>query len=290
MRRGTAPAALVLTAIVLTACSSPSSTPSAAGPTRSASSTPSASSAAPTPTPAAPKALTARLLPWRLPYAVGREAVFGLGRRAVVAGGLVAGDSSTDGVFTLDLETGSTRTAAPLAVPVHDTAGALAGGRLLVVGGGNATEQDVVQATSAGRHTWSVVGRLPQARSDLTALRIGRRVVVLGGYDGTSVALPDLVATTDGADWLQVGTLPVPVRYAAGVTLAGAGYLFGGERGGIMQRAVQRIDARGRASVVARLPVPLGHAVAVRFGARILVAGGRLTQTRLTDRMWWFDP
>ncbi|GCD92252.1 hypothetical protein NLS1_42580 [Nocardioides sp. LS1] len=227
-------------------------------------------------------------MPWRLPFPVGREAVVPTGHGYVVAGGLVAGDQSTDQVFTLDPRTGRTRARPPLGVPVHDTAGVALGGRVLVVGGGNSTEQDVVQ--QRGPHGWRVTGHLPQPRSDLTVVTVGDQALALGGYDATTVAVPDVVATRDGVHWRRVGTLPVPVRYAAGVVLSHAVLLFGGERAGVMQRAVQRVDADGHVRVVARLPVALGHAVAVRVGERVLVVGGRLTQDRVTGRMWWFDP
>jgi N-acetylneuraminic acid mutarotase len=158
----------------------------------------------------------------------------------------------------------------------------------LVLGGGNSAEQDVVQASGPGGFT--VSGHLPQPRSDLSAAKLDGRVVVLGGYDATSVAVPGITTSRDGDRWRTVGSLPVPVRYAASAVHDDAVWLFGGERAHVMQRAVQRITPTGRAVVVARLPVPLGHAAAVEVGSRILLIGGRLTDTTLTDRMWWFDP
>jgi N-acetylneuraminic acid mutarotase len=50
------------------------------------------------------------------------------------------------------------------------------------------------------------------------------------------------------------------------------------------------VDSNGHTALVARLPVALGHAAAVRFGDRILVVGGRRDATHVTDQMWWFDP
>jgi N-acetylneuraminic acid mutarotase len=114
--------------------------------------------------------------------------------------------------------------------------------------------------------------------------------MVLGGYDATQVAVPGIITSRDGARWRTVGRLPVPVRYAASVVHDNAVWLFGGERDHVMQRAVQRVTATGRAHVVARLPVPLGHAVAAEVGSRILVIGGRPSYSTLTDQMWWFDP
>ena len=54
---------------------------------------------------------------------------------------------------------------------------------------------------------------------------------------------------------------------------------------------VQAVDLdTGRTRIVARLPVPLGHAMATTVGSRILLVGGRVTANRQTDAMWWFDP
>ena len=233
--------------------------------------------------------LRVRQLAWRLPGPLAREAV--IKERAlhvVVAGGLVGADSSTATAYTLDLRNGRTHALGSLAVPVHDTAGAELGGRELVIGGGNASEQAVVQ--TRGRNGWLVTGRLPSARSDLSAVVLAGRVLVLGGYDGTSPALADVLAG-DGRHWKVVGRLPVPVRYTAVAVSHGAVWLFGGERNGTMVDLVQRVDpGSGHARVVARLPRPLGHASAVPFGGRILVVGGRVSADVATDRMWWFDP
>jgi N-acetylneuraminic acid mutarotase len=220
---------------------------------------------------------------------VAREAVLGDSGLVTVAGGLVAGNASTASAYTLDLRTGRTRTLPDLAVPVHDTAGAIGARQRLVVGGGSSSEQDVVQRWSRGR--WSVVGHLPQARSDLSAVVVAGRVVVLGGYQGSSPAVAGIVSSGDGVAWRRIGTLAVPVRYAATAVTGGKIWLFGGEVNHAMQSSVQRVDpVSGKARVVALLPGALGHAVAVNLGGRILLVGGRTSSTALTRRMWWFDP
>jgi len=277
--------ATTLPVLLVTACSGGGQSDHPA--TRAPSASPP-HSVATAPVPASPRHLVVRTERWRLPYAVAREATAPLGQgRFVVAGGLLAGDSSTDRTLVIDPTAGRVTTAASLPVPVHDTAGLALGGRVLVVGGGNASEQGTVQA-SAG-HAWTVVGHLPQPRSDLTAVPVGGRALVLGGYDGTSTAMSAILASGDGRHWRRVGTLPLPVRYAASAVVGRSVWLFGGERAGVEQRAVQEVGADGHARVVARLPVPLGHAVAVPLGGRILLAGGRPTAGSVTDRMWWFD-
>lgn len=229
--------------------------------------------------------------PWRLPGPIAREAVVPLtgGDRVVVAGGLLPDDTSAATTYTLDLASGQVSKGPALPVPVHDTAGALVGSRPLVLGGGNAAEQAVVQAR--GPRGWTIVSRLPTARSDLAAVSVGGRVLVIGGYDGTSPALADVLASRDGVHWTRIGRLPEPVRYPGVAVADGAVWVFGGERSGAEVDTVQRIDAAtGQARVVGHLPHPLGHEAAVVLGSRILLAGGRTTATTLTGRMWWFDP
>ncbi|MDH2414170.1 hypothetical protein [Nocardioides sp. CER19] len=280
-------------ALVLGACSAPGAgTGSSAAPlTRTEtprSSTPTEGAASPPGTPSAPRRLRVRSAGFRLPTAVGREAVAGSGCSAVVAGGLVGGDSSISNAYRVDLHRGRVTQLPPLPVPVHDTAGGTAG-RALVIGGGNSSEQSVVQGWDGNR--WKIDGHLPRPRSDLVAATVDGQVIIAGGYDGTRPAEADILSSTDGHAWKVTGTLPVPVRYPASTVSDGAIWLFGGEAGGTLQTAIQRIDpSTGHARVAGRLAVRLGHAVAIAFGTRILIAGGRTGTNSPTDRMWWFDP
>jgi hypothetical protein len=280
-------------ASLVTACSgspAPSAKPArhvTSNATASPVGTPSAAASAPAHRPR----LHVSRLPGHLPVPLAREAVLdprGTGP-VTVAGGLLAGDTSSSATYVLDLATGSATASGQLPVAVHDTAGAVVQGRGLVLGGGNASEQAVVQSRGPGG--WRTVGRLPSPRSDLTAVSGGGgRVLVLGGYDGTSPALADVLVSRDGRRWRTFARLPVPVRYAATAVAGGAVWSFGGERDGAMTDVVQRVDLRtGQAAVVHHLRHPLGHAVAVPLGGRVLLIGGRLTTDRLTSRMWWFD-
>jgi hypothetical protein len=230
-------------------------------------------------------------LPGRLPQPLAREAVISgaAPSHAVIAGGLVAGDTSTRATYRLDLRTGHSTRLPNLPTAVHDTAGSLASGHALVIGGGNAMEQSVVQAR--GARGWRVIGHLPSPRSDLTAVSSSGTTYVVGGYDGTTPAMADVLRSRDGRGWTTVAELPVPVRYAATVLVGTSLWVFGGEVAGTMVHVVQHIDLRtGRASVAHHLPVPLGHSVAIRLGGRVLLIGGRTTAGRTTSRMWWFRP
>ncbi|MFZ2013031.1 MAG: kelch repeat-containing protein [Nocardioides sp.] len=299
MRR---PAAVLLASpvlVLLAACGSgatdaaptqsPTPTTAAATGSSAAASSGTTAGASTTPPPFRPTRAVATTEPWHLPYAAGRQAVVPTGAgQVLVAGGLLAGDQSTDRVVRVDLAQGKVRALPALAVPVHDVAGGLAGSTPLVVGGGNATEQDVVQAWRG--HSWRVTGHLPTSRSDLSVVQHGTTPWVVGGYDGSGTPLTVLALAADGSSRLE-GRLAEGVRYAATAVLGHTAYVFGGEVLGRELGDVQALDlSTGRTRVVARLPVPLGHAMAATLGGRILLVGGRVTPDRQTGAMWWFDP
>jgi hypothetical protein len=239
--------------------------------------------------PFVPHTATVSTAHWTLPTASGRQAVVPVGNHTVVlAGGLVAGDQSTDEALRIDLTTGRTERLQSLAVPVHDVAGGLVGGAPAVVGGGNATEQDVVQVLTDS--AWHVTGHLPTTRSDLSVVQQGAQAFVIGGYDGTGVPTAVLRLAADGSS-APAGHLVRGVRYAATARIGRTAYVFGGEVLGAELDGVQAVDlATGRTRVVARLPVPLGHAMAAAVGSRILLVGGRVSPDQQTAAMWWFDP
>ena len=276
---------MTVTALLAAGCTT---SPPAAAPRSSRVATPNPSVSGPARPPAR---LRVRQLALRLPRPVAREALAWTAdpSRVLVAGGLLAEDVSSASTYTLDLRTGRSRVLHDLPTPVHDTAAATLAGATLVIGGGNASEQSVVQGRRGKR--WTLVGHLPSARSDLAAPAGGGRVYVVGGYDGGSPALADVLVSADGKRWSTAARLPVPVRYAATALVGTSLWVFGGERNGSMVDAVQRVDlATGRARVVAHLRHVLGHAVVVRLGDRVLVVGGRTAPDRLTSRMWWFAP
>ncbi|WP_310963046.1 Kelch repeat-containing protein [Nocardioides terrisoli] len=236
-----------------------------------------------------PGSATATIVRWRLPEPVAREVIASAsGTRVIVAGGMRADDTSTARSYRLDLSTGRTTSAPALAVPVHDAAGGAWAGLPGVFGGGNASEQSVVQQLRGGR--WRVVAHLPTTRSDLSVAEVAGATYVLGGYDGSSVPRP-VLRQRSGAGLVPAGSLRHGVRYAASAVVGRDVYLFGGEVAGRELGVVQRYDARtGRTAAVARLPHPLGHAMAASIAGRVLLMGGHTSPTGRTARMWWFDP
>jgi hypothetical protein len=276
---------LVLPVLVACGTSSPASAPARGSPTADAS-TPTSSAVN---RPFVPHRATVSTARWRLPVASGRQAVVPVGHRTVIlAGGLVAGDLSTGAALRIDLANGRVSRLQPLAVPVHDVAGALVAGVPAVVGGGNATEQDVVQQLSGGG--WHVAGHLPTTRSDLSVVQQGSAAFVVGGYDGSGTPTAILSLAADGST-IPAGHLVRGVRYAATARVGHTAYVFGGEVLGAELGTVQAVDLRtGRTRVVATLPAPLGHAMAATVAGRVLLVGGRVSPGQQTGAMWWFDP
>ena len=254
------------------------SAPKAARPTGPPTGGPTpAPTGAPTTAPTVLRTLQAVLEPWSLPAAVSRPVVLPDGSGFVILGGLATGDVSTSRIVAVDPGSGHAQVAGRLAVAVHDSAGAVLGGRWFVFGGGSFSTVSDIQAWTAGAAT--VLGNLPAARSDLTVATSGATAYILGGFDGTAMT-PQVLATTDGVTFRPVGDLPVPVRYAAAGVVGGTLWVIGGvtstsEGGTAETDAVQSIDlTTGAARVAGRLNVPLGHAAAVVLGGQLFVVGG----------------
>ncbi|MFN8217784.1 MAG: PQQ-binding-like beta-propeller repeat protein [Solirubrobacterales bacterium] len=246
---------------------------------------------------ATPRILTARTAADPLPAPISGATAVRVPAGTLVLGGLDATETSVAGVF-LDRQ-GELKPAGALAGPLHDAAATLLGDRVLVFGGGTATSTDTVQALPASigspggeaEATATVVGHLPAPRSDLSAVAVGGRAYVLGGYDGTELD-PAVLATADGSSFDQVARLPVPARYLAVAAVGGRIFAFGGETGeGQATDAIQEVDpARGTARVVGHLPSPVSHAAAVVLGGAVYVLGGERAGGEPTAAAWRFDP
>ena len=210
--------------------------------------------------------LVARMAPYRLPAPISAESVVGLPGGPLILGGLDSGESSVGGVFQLDPASGKLREAGSLSGPLHDAAAAVLGNRVLVFGGGTEASSDEVQAlplsggTVGANASAEGTGRLPTVRSDLSAVTLGGRAYVLGGYDG-SAPLDSVLATADGSSFEEVATLPQPARYIAVAALGGRIYAFGGElANGEASDAIRVIDPGGRNGARGRPPAAGGLA------------------------------
>jgi N-acetylneuraminic acid mutarotase len=232
-----------------------------------------------------------------LPAPISGESVVAMPGGPLILGGLDSASASVGGVFQLDSGSGHLREAGSLTGPLHDAAAAVLGGNVLVFGGGTATSTDAVQAlplsggsVAAGTQA-EAVGQLPTVRSDLSAVALGGRAYVLGGYDG-SKPIDSVLATADGRRFTQVATLPAPARYLAVAALGGKIYAFGGEdAAGNASDAIREVNVKaGTARVVGHLPHALSHASAVVLGGRIYLLGGESGPGTASDAIWRFDP
>ena len=223
---------------------------------------------------AAPMVLQAVPAPYQLPAPITRAVVFPQpGNNLLIAGGLNARSATTNAVTLLNPVTGHTQQEAKLAVPTHDAGGAVLGGKPFVFGGGSLASIGTVQSGSGT--SWAAAGRLPGVRSDLSAVTVGRRAYLVGGYDGSSYDA-GVLATSDGTRFTVAARLPVPVRYPAVAALGSHIWVFGGQTPSGITDVIQQINtATGRASVAGRLPAPAAHAAGFTLGGRIFVAGGQ---------------
>ena len=216
---------------------------------------------------------------WRLPAPVYRTTAVVAGGRIYVLGGHDSAGGTISDVYVLNPATGVSRRAGSLALPTHGGAAVSLGGRILVFGGASASVHDVVQEFSPAAGRARVIGQMPGVRADVTAVVVGRRAVLVGGFDGVGPQR-DVWSTANGESFQTVAHLPQPVRYPAVAALGSAVYVFGGlisggEYTGTFSSAIQRISLPGgSATIVGHLPTPLAHAMATVVNGRIYVLGG----------------
>ena len=141
-----------------------------------------------------------------LPAPISGESVVAMRGGPLILGGLDSSSASVSGVFQLDAGSGQLHETGALSGPLHDAAAVVLGDQVLVFGGGTETSTDAVQALPApggaiaAGTTAHQVGHLPTVRSDLSAVTVGGRAYVLGGYDG-SEPIDSVLQTADGSSF-----------------------------------------------------------------------------------------
>ncbi len=222
---------------------------------------------------------------WRLPVPVQRAVALADRGKLRILGGLTAFGRSTPDVTSFDLATGAMSHSPGLPLGVHDAAGVVFAGRMIVFGGGASTSVATVQQAGGG-----IVGSLPTARSDLAATMIGDTAYLVGGYDGRTFRR-DVLATTDGISFRIVARLAEGVRYPAVAALGHIIFVIGGESpGGASTANMIAVDTlSGRVTKLGSLPQPLSHASAIVINGELFVMGGTDGRRR-SDRIWRVDP
>lgn len=245
----------------------------------------SASNNAPS-SPAKLSAVESGLLPWHLTSPLSRMAVFtgSSANQIKIIGGLTAQGTSATGIYNLNTTNGNLALVGNLPQAIHDAGYANVNGNMEIFGGGstNSVKSNQIVAPSG-----SVVGNssLPGLRSDSTAVTVGKTTYVIGGYNGNN-ADNTVLSTTNGKNFSNYGTLPMPVRYAAVSAINGNIYIFGGlavngPNSGKPVTNIQEIDmATHKISNLSwKLPIALEGASAMTIGNQMYLAGGQTDVT-----------
>lgn len=222
----------------------------------------------------------AMLASWHLPLALSREVALPINNQIGIFGGLST-SGINDRIYEIDTTNGQATSLGSMPTAVRDAAGAVIGSSYYVFGGmtRSAATTDVQQFTFANSTTMtgSVVGSLPAKRSEMESASANGRVLLVGGFDGSSY-LTSVVSSTDGMNFTVAAQLSPAVRYAAVAVLNETMYVIGGEIGpnAADATAVQAINlTSGTVTQLTPLPQGLSHAVAVTLNNTIYVLGGR---------------
>lgn len=258
-------------------------------PAKGASISSLASSVTPQPMAKAPRPL--RLVSRQaLPVALQRDSVVATKTGLSVVGGLDNSGNSTARTFQLSMSGSKVKVSSgrTLSQPTHDAAASFLRGKVFVFGGGMSATTATVQSISP--HGTSVVGNLPQPRSDLAAAQTPQRAYVVGGYNGLTMD-SNVLSTSNGTSFSTIGTLPQPVRYASAVVYGGHLYVFGGEIAGQPVSSIQAVNLKtGQAEIVGQLPTALGAPSAVVVNGSIYVMGGSSANGTPQSAIYQFDP
>jgi hypothetical protein len=142
----------------------------------------------------------------------------------------------------------------------------------MVLGGetGGASTDQILLGAPSHLH---VAGRLPVAGHDAAAVLLGKRVLLFGGGQASSV---DSIVRVDPATGhaAPAGKLSEPLSDLGAVALNGRAYLVGGYTGTLFASAILRYPGE---HVVARLPNGTRYAGVAAIGRTIYVAGGITT-------------
>ena len=228
--------------------------------------------------------------PYSLPAPVEREVAAPYGGAVVLAGGLAADSSSTNGVFRLDPETGSVTRLGTLPRPFHDAAGAIIGHTLFVFGGGSAVSTSTVQTFDLSTSRGEVVASLPTPLSDLVSATAGRAVYLVGGFDGRTPRR-EIYRTLDGRRFTVAGRLPIGLRYPAVASVDGKIVIAGGATARGVSGAVYLFDPSShRITLLGHLPSPVAHAAAFGSGGYAYVIGGVGSTGAVAGSITQIDP
>jgi hypothetical protein len=233
-----------------------------------------------------PLSLTVARAPKGLPAPHYDAPAVDLDSKILIMGGLDKNRSSKTAVWSYDPTTGVTSPAGTLAKATHGAGAAAIGGKVFVYGGsvGTTAFSDIQQFDPATRRS-TLVGKLPQARTEFTAVTdpTGPMTYLVGGWDGKQPT-DEVLSTLDGTTFQPVASLPEPVINPAVVLAGDTIWVFGGTWNNVASASIQKIDIKGgSAQVVGKMGSPITNAMAFAVDGVVFLAGGKVNGTRSSD-------
>jgi hypothetical protein len=165
-----------------------------------------------------------------------------------------------------------------LPVPIQESGGASAGGRLYVVGGYDASRSSTAGVWVFDGRSWQAGPALPLRVNHPGVAAVGADVYVAGGFTSDGLATSRAFVLRAGAG--QWSELP-PMRRARGalalVAVRGVLLAIGGREGNTEVAVSERFDPAQRAwTDLPSMPAPRNHLAGYVDGVSVCVAGGRI--------------
>jgi N-acetylneuraminic acid mutarotase len=135
------------------------------------------------------------------------------------------------------------------------------------------------------------IATLPSPRFGMSAVSIGDRVFLLGGFNGRRCFSDILVLDTKRQRIDRLAALPSSRCFGAAVAHSGRIYYLGGWDGENQLDEILEIDPEnGSATVIGRLPSPRELVTAAVFGNRMYLIGGSDTRGKYLEEILEIDP
>ena len=205
------------------------------------------------------------------------------GRLMYMIGGSTtnSGDTHISTTEIYDTKTNTWAAGTPMPTTRQNTAAAVLGGKIFVLGGYPSTASVVALDTRMG--TWAAVAPMARARMALVAAASGGKLYAIGGssHGGEPLSSVEAFDPLTGA-WAEVASLPIPRVHAGAAVLEGKIYVIGGRESTTAQSVLGSVEVYDPTTTTWAAVTPLGtrrsgHAVAALSG-KIYVAGGRTTR------------
>ena len=169
-----------------------------------------------------------------------------------------------------------------LPVPIEETAAAVSGGKLYVMGGFNAAGASLESVYVFDGASWTPGPRLPLPLDHASAATLDGRLYIAGGHsNGRDSAR---LFRLDGDQWTALASMHFARGGHALVAAEGRLFAVGGNNASANVAPVEAYDPQSGAwTVVSSLPVPRNHVAGFVAGTRVCVAGGRAPTTARVD-------